>query len=286
MARASAMDRGQVTEGRAEAVFAVDAEGRSYLARQYASYPFHLCRAQYLDSDQPDLASLYLQSSAGGLFAGDRLTITLTTEAGARAHVTTQASTIAYRMADGEAQQTVELAVGPDSLLEYLPDPTILFPQARLRSRLSLQLAAGARAIVGEAFLPHDPGGAAEPFGCFESETLVMTPSGELLALDRFRVTGSEINARSVGANGRFAMQGTLLLLGEEFAAASTCEALRGTLATHPAVYGGVSALPNDAGTWVRLLAAEGAALTAAMTALWSAARYRLTGYVPERRRK
>jgi len=286
MARTSSPDCGRVTEGRAEAVFAVDAEGRTYLARQYAGYPFHVCRAQYLDPEQPEMASLYLQTSAGGLFAGDRMALSLTTEAGAHAHVTTQASTIVYRMEDGEAWQTAELEAGPDSLLEYLPDSTILFPQARLRSRLSLRLAAGARAIVGEAFLPHDPAGAAEPFGRYESETRVTGRGRTLLALDRFRVTGAEVNARKVGANGPWLMQGTVLVLGEQIEVGPMLEALRNELTKDPAVSGGASVLPNGAGVWARLLAADGAALTSAMTGLWSAARYRLTGRSPVRRRK
>ena len=58
------------TKGRLDLVFKPDAEGRSFLGRQFASYPFHVCRVQYLDAEQPHMASLYLQSSAGGLFAG------------------------------------------------------------------------------------------------------------------------------------------------------------------------------------------------------------------------
>jgi len=286
IAEASAPNRGGVTEGRVEAVFATDAEGRTFLARQFACYPFHVCRAQYLDPDQPDMASLYLQSSAGGLFAGDRMSLSFTTMAGARAHVTTPASTIVYRMEEGEARQRTVLEAGPDSLLEYLPDPAILFPRARLHSQLSLRLAAGARAIVGEAFLPHDPAGMAEPFGLFESEMQVTDWGGRLLALDRFRVTGAELNVRIVGVNGPYLMQGTLLVLGDGLESGPMLAALRAELTQGPVVFGGVSTLPNGAGLWARLLAAEGAALTSAMTRLWSAARCQLTGDLPARRRK
>jgi urease accessory protein len=286
MTQASVPDRGRVTEGRAEAVFATDAEGRTFLARQYASYPFHVCRAQYLDPDQPDMASLYLQSSAGGLFAGDRLALSFATHAGARAHVTTAASTIVYRMEEGEARQTTALEARPDSLLEYLPDPAILFPQARLHSHLSLRLAAGARAIVGESFLAHDPAGMGEPFGLFESEMQVTDWGGRLLALDRFRVTGAEMNVRIVGVNGPYLMQGTLLVLGDGLESGLMLAALRAQFTQDPAVHGGVSTLPNGAGIWARILAAEGAALTSVMTSLWSAARCQLTGVSPAQRRK
>ena len=169
------------TRGRVQAVFAPDPGGKSYLARQYASYPFHVCRAQYLDPDLPEMASIYLQTSAGGLYAGDRLSVEITTEAGAKAHVTTQASSLAYRMPDGEARQQVLLSGGPGSLLEYLPDPTILFPEARLRTKVTLRPAPGALIIAGGSFLPHDPDGTGRPFGLCAGETRVIgadSPSG------------------------------------------------------------------------------------------------------------
>ncbi len=101
----------RLTKGRLELVFAPDAEGRSFLARQFASYPFHVCRAQYLDAELPEMASLYLQSSAGGLFAGDRLGVSITCKPNAMAHVTTQASTIADPMPEEEAVLMLNLAL-------------------------------------------------------------------------------------------------------------------------------------------------------------------------------
>ena len=157
------------TSGRLQVAFASDPGGKSYLARQYASYPFHLCRAQYLDPELPDMASLYVQTSAGGIYSGDRLNVEIRTEAGARAHVTTQASSIAYRMPEGEARQRILLSGGTASLLEYLPDPTILFPEARLRTNLTLEPGPGALIVTGDSFLPHDPDGADEGSGAGSS---------------------------------------------------------------------------------------------------------------------
>jgi urease accessory protein UreH len=81
----------------------------SYLSHQYASHPFHVCRAQYLDRAPSGLASLYIQSSAGGLYEGDRLEIAISAEAGAQAHVTTQASSIVHRSRGPAAHQDVAL---------------------------------------------------------------------------------------------------------------------------------------------------------------------------------
>ncbi len=274
-------------DGKLELRFTPDAEGRSFLARQFASYPFHVCRAQYLDPELPEMASLYLQSSAGGLFAGDRLSLKIATEAGAKAHVTTPASTIVHRMPAGEARQRTLLQAGPGSLLEYLPDPVILFPQARLRSKLRLRLGDGATAILADAFLPHDPAGAHEPFGSYESETQIEDAGGRRLVLDRFRVSGVDAQAGTAGVMGGHAMQATILAVSSAVAPEALLTALRRGMATcGPPVYGAASLLPNGCGAWVRLLAEDGAALTGAMAQLWASAREAVSGILPRPRRK
>lgn len=274
------------TKGRLELVFTPDAEGRSFLSRQFASYPFHVCRAQYLDAELPEMASLYLQSSAGGLFAGDRLEVSITCKPGAKAHVTTQASTIAYRMPDGEARQRTVLEVGDRGLLEYLPDPVILFPQARLDNRLSLKLAENATAIVVDAFLSHDPGGADMPFGFYSSETEIIDATGRRLVLDRFHASGATCRAGTVGIMGAHGMQATILAASTAVTPGSLLAAFREGLVDTPRVYGAASTLPNGCGAWVRLLADDGAVLKDAVTKLWMALRRGITGRAPAPRRK
>ncbi len=275
------------TRGRLRTAFAVDARGKSYLARQYASYPFHLCRAQYLDPDLPEMASLYVQTSAGGLYSGDRLDVEIRTEAGAKAHITTQAASIAYRMPEGEARQRIHLSGGPGSLLEYLPDPTILFPEARLRTAVTLEPAPGALIIAGDAFLPHDPGGGDRPFAFCAGESRVVGPGNRLRALDRFHLDGAAWMAGTAGVSGKRLMQGTLIAAGDAAAPETLLAALRDGLAkAPPAVYGAACALPNRGGAWARLLAADAAELTETMTGLWAALRARVTGHLPAPRRK
>lgn len=69
--------------------FAVDAEGRTYLARHFATYPHHLTRALYLDRAAPEAATVYLQSLSGGLTQDDRVALRVSAAGRAIAHVTT-----------------------------------------------------------------------------------------------------------------------------------------------------------------------------------------------------
>jgi urease accessory protein len=267
--------------GRLEVGFEVDATGRSYIAKQFASYPFHICRAQYLDPELPDMASLYLQTSAGGVFEDDRLSLAIEAGEGARAHVTTQASTVVHSMPVGEARQSVVLEARPGSLLEYLPDPAILFPKARLRTTIRARVHEGASIILGDAFLPHDPAGEATPFGFLESETAVECGRGRLLALDRFLVEGHDLLAA-----GTEPVQGTLMAVTREVPMDDLLAALRAAVPARGDTYAGVSALPGGCGAWARVLARDGAALRVVLDALWAAARTRITGAPPAPRRK
>ncbi len=70
--------------------------GRTMLAHQHVPYPFHVTRPFYLDPQRPHLATLYLQSAAGGLYRGDRLLLAIDVAPGGSAHVTTQASMIVH----------------------------------------------------------------------------------------------------------------------------------------------------------------------------------------------
>lgn len=254
--------------------FARDASGRTFLARQRATYPFHLCRPLYRPEDPPGLPTLYVQGCSGGLFEGDRWLLDVAANAGASAHVTSAAATLVHRMPHGGcAQHEQRLRVEPGALLEYFPDPLILFSRSRLCSRTVICLAPGARVIAVDSFLPHRLPDDAAPFDWFESSLQVEDPSGELLARDRFRATGAELERKVPGVTGAFGHQATLLVLG---AGARPLEPLRRALESGERLRAGASLLPEDTGVMARILASDGPALRGALHRAWSAARVAL----------
>ena len=293
-ATVAAPEDNTATTGRIELRFARAPDGRTYLDRQYAGYPFHVCRTQYVEGDEAGMATLYTQSSSGGMYEHDRHSIRIEATAGAQAHVTTQASTIVHSMEEGDARLDAEVTAGERSFIEYLPDPVILFPGARLRSSVLVTLAKAATVLIADAFLCHDPSGSNAAFGVMESTTRLVDADGRLLARDRFSIEGTEFARRRAGVNGPFAAHGTLMLArrgtpGEATGDTSTdalISCLRATVDATDGVYGGASILPNDHGVWVRMLAADGAALRAGMIAAWSAMRAGLFGRAPSVRRK
>ena len=272
--------------GRLEVAFQRSPDGRTYIDRQFASYPFHICRPHFLDPSLPSMATLYCQSVSGGLFAGDRLQGRFEAGPAAQVHVTTQASTIVHSMEEGDARQQMRIVAGADSFVEFLPDPAILFPRARLKSRLEIQIHPSASVICADAFLHHDPDGLDEAFGSFESEITVRRGRKAPLVVDRQRVEGADLIDRRIGVTGAYLVQGTIMVMTQKLAPTALLPDIRRALEGHEGIYAGASLLPGDCGVWARLLAVDGACFKAGLEAVWGAARVALTGAGAPPRRK
>jgi urease accessory protein len=273
--------------GEARLDFAVDAEGRTYLASHFAGYPHHLTRAFYLDRAAPQAATVYLQSLSGGLTQDDRVALRISAAGGAVAHVTTQAATKVHSMERGFALQQVKLAASAQSHLEFLADPTICFPHSRLVARTDLCVAAEASAIIGDSYMWHDPRGA-DPmaFDALTTETTIRRPDGRLLALDRGRLTSGRGLAGNPALLGPYRALGTLFAIGRGCGEAAAVTAVRAALADLPGIYAGVTHLTAGAGLWLRILASEGASLRTAMECAWRRCHLSMLGWACDRRRK
>lgn len=266
--------------------FAPAPDARTYISHQFGRYPFHICRAQYLDVEPADMATVYLQSSAGGIFADDRLSTSLHVLPGAKAHVTSQASTVVHRMDLGDAVHTVDIRAEGDGFLEYMPDPMILFPNATLSSCVNVSKDPESTVVLTDAYLAHDPAGGDEVFDCLHNEIRIEDLGGSLLCLDRNVFSGGVFTGERVGVTGCHGVQGTFVVLNGTVSREPLCNALRDGLQAHSGVYAGVSELPNGSGVWARLLAQEAVVLRAALNDLWRTARKMLLGSYPGTRRK
>lgn len=282
-----ALDAGSKPSAAASAAlsFAVDENGRTHIAKQFAPYPFHICRPFYMSGDPAGLATVYVQSCAGGIFENDRLGLTVQSDRGSQAHVTTSASTIVHSMPSGEAKQSVNLIADSEALIEYLPDPMILFAGARIHTSLNVVIDDTARVILSDAFLMHDHRNQGEAFDWFRSDIVVRDTHDHVLARDRIRVDGKSILSRAPGVTGRYTAQASFMFLCQGIAA-EVLQPMRVTLDAVEEIYAGVSLLPGGLGVFARILASDGVSLRAAQVGLWVRARKYLTGAAPNPRRK
>lgn len=261
-------------------------DGRSYIARQQVGYPFHLGRQLRLPDDVPEMAAVYLQSCSGGVFAGEQLHLHISAGPGSLAHVASGAATVAHSMREAPAQQRISLDVERDAWLEYLPMATILFPHTRLHNRVDVTLHSGARLLLCDAFCTHAPSGQEGVFGEYRSDVRVQSPEGDVLVADRLRVEGAQWRAGMPGVSGPYQAWGNLMLIGEGLPVDEIVTALRAGTSGLTGTYLGVSALPNDAGVGLRLLAEDAVALREALHQGWASVRQWSTGIRPRPRRK
>src|SRR6188768_2149252 len=94
--------------------------------------------------ESKDLAHVYLLHPPGGVVAGDQLTVRVNVAPGARALVTTPAATKFYRSEGRVAEQTQVLRVSEGASLEWLPQETIVFGSAQVRTKTRVELEPGA----------------------------------------------------------------------------------------------------------------------------------------------
>ncbi len=284
---AAAVPLAAALEPQAELVFTRAPDGHTYISHQRVGYPFHITRPFYLDTVPEGFLTLYLQSVSGGIYRGEQLALSLEAEAGALAQVTTQSATIVHRMkSDGAARQDMTIRAGEGALLEYLPDPLILFPGAQFESKLRVVAEPSATVILCDAFTQHDSEEEGGRFARLAAETRIERPDGTLLAFDRFDIDGKIGEAHLDGPAGAYPAHGTLMVVHDACPAEDMAAVLRAALAECSDVYAGASTLPQDSGAWVRILAVDGLALRAALKATWIAARLKVCGAVPAKRPK
>src|SRR5215208_4844900 len=125
---------------------------------------------------------------------------------GARAVLTTQAAEKLYRSDGPDTEIAVDIALGPGSRLDWLPQEQILFDGARLRRRLDVELAASAAlTLVESVVFGRIAMGEVAESGSFRDRWRIRR-AGRLVFAEDVRLEGRlrETLARTaVGAGGR-----------------------------------------------------------------------------------
>lgn len=155
-----------------------------------------------------------LINTAGGMTGGDRIAWDVDVGTTASASITTQACEKIYRAASDRAEVRVNLSVGENGRIAWLPQETIVFDRAAFARKLDVELAAGAEALVLEATVfGRLAMGERATHGNFHDRWRVRQ-DGSLIHAEDFRI-GPDIAAtldRPAVAGGAIAMA-TLLLV-------------------------------------------------------------------------
>jgi urease accessory protein len=206
---------------------------RSVLARRRHRGPLAIQRAFYPEAD--GTCHAYVLHPPGGVVGGDCLDIGVEAGPGSRVLVTAPAATKFYRSAGLCAEQTHRFRLGAGACVEWLPQETIVFDGADLRTRTRIELCEQGSFLGWEVLCLGRPW-SDERFTRGQIEQrLEVWRAGEPLVLERarYRGSGAELTA-SWGLGGRVVV-GSLICVrgvGAGTAPAGTIEALRACLNT------------------------------------------------------
>jgi len=259
------------------------AGGRTTLRRQRVGYPLHVTRGFYLDSEKPDLLTLYLQSASGGLYAGDDLTIDVTVRQGAALNITTQAATVVHHGRDAGSVQRQNVLVESGAFCAFTSDPYVLFPGAGLQLVTEATVADDGICLLIDGFSIHDPHDRRGRFTSFETNLEITRPDGQLVFADRGQICGSDLQSKG-GPLGGMLAAATLVLV----APARQCPDLEDleSRVGRTGCLTGASLAPNGGGVMVRMLAPDGGALARGLEVAFHAAAQAALGLNLARRRK
>jgi urease accessory protein len=189
------------------------------------------------------------------------------------------------------ARAAVSLTVESGGHLDYVPEATILNPDARFCQSVTLDVAADATAILGEIAVPGRLArGERFDFERYHSRTRVVGPDG-LLAADAVDLAPAERDPGVPGVLDDFAVHGTLFVVAPavDLPSDRLYEAVTGGPGDDAGpgrIAAGATALPDGTGVLVRTLGDATEPVRERLHAAWDCARRDLVGApAPERRK-
>jgi len=217
-------------------------------------------QALYYDEGMPDLPHVMIICTAGGVLQGDRQTIEIALATGAEAHVTTQSATKIQEMDANFAAQVQDIALGENAYLEYLPDPTIPYRNARFITRTRVRVPLSATLLYSEILMPgrtHYRSGERFEYALFSSTIRAERPDGAALCTETFVVEPLRRDLREVAVMGQFDVFANVLLFAPR-------EHVEPIFAETPAQFdpaagwaSGATRLPNGAGLGYKVIGIE-----------------------------
>jgi urease accessory protein len=247
--------------------------GHTVLARSSSSSPWHCFPPTPLDDGR--CAYTLLVNPSGGLVAGDGLSVDISVGANAHALISTPSANRIYRSTGATAEQTVAVRVGPDAVLEWLPDFTIPFADARYRQHVSVALEAGATLLYWDVLAAGRVAcGERWAFAQVDSDLRITSSTGGAL-VERYRIE-PQIDGLGLAADWNYVASVYLVggrVTGET--GAKLGQRLVSALESSAGVLSGVSET-SLSGVAVKLLSKGATELREALEGVWGAARAEL----------
>ena len=230
-------------------------KNKTIITDQYSQVPLYTQKALYYDEKLPNMAHLFIMSPSGGILQGDRYRMDISLANNAVSHITTQGATRIYKMNSNYATQLININVGKNCYLEFIPDQIIPFRNSRYYQKVSLNVDPSATLIYSEIIVPGRVAmGELFSYDLCYLKTIGQNTEKKIKFIDNCMLKPKNQNMNTLGMFGNHTVLASVYILTKNEHIQILNKKINSIIKNNDEVSGGATILPNNSGLLVRLM--------------------------------
>jgi len=228
---------------------------KTIITEQLSRVPLYVQKALYYDETIPSMAHLFVLSPSGGVLQGDRYRTDIELKNGAISHITTQGATRIYKMNSNYATQMINLNVGKNCYLEFLPEQLIPYKNSRYYQKATFKIDDSATLVYSETIVPGRVAmGELFDYDICCLKTLCYDDKQEIKFHDNCILEPKKQTMNSLGIFGNKTAHSMMYVVTKQECIEELYETINQLFKDNDEIIGGASILPNNSGLSVRVL--------------------------------
>ena len=228
---------------------------KTIITEQLSRVPLYVQKALYYDETIPSMAHVFVLSPSGGVLQGDRYRTDIELKNGAMSHITTQGATRIYKMNSNYATQMINLNVGKDCYLEFLPEQLIPYKNSRYYQKATFKIDDSATLVYSETIVPGRVAmGELFDYDICCLKTLCYDDKQEIKFHDNCILEPKKQTMNSLGIFGNKTAHSMMYVVTKQECIEELYETINQLFKDNDEIIGGASILPNNSGLSVRVL--------------------------------
>ena len=228
---------------------------KTIITEQLSRVPLYVQKALYYDETIPSMAHVFVLSPSGGVLQGDRYRTDIELKNGAISHITTQGATRMYKMNSNYATQMINLNVGKNCYLEFLPEQLIPYKNSRYYQKATFKIDDSATLVYSETIVPGRVAmGELFDYDVCCLKTLCYDDKQEIKFHDNCILEPKKQTMNSLGIFGNKTAHSMMYVVTKQECIEELYETINQLFKDNDEIIGGASILPNNSGLSVRVL--------------------------------
>jgi len=228
---------------------------KTIITEQLSRVPLYVQKALYYDETIPSMAHIFVLSPSGGVLQGDRYRTDIELKNGSTSHITTQGATRIYKMNSNYATQMINLNVGKDCYLEFLPEQLIPYKNSRYYQKATFKIDDSATLVYSETIVPGRVAmGELFDYDVCCLKTLCYDDKQKMKFHDNCILEPKKQRMNSLGIFGNKTVHSMMYVVTKQECIEELYDTINQLFKDNDEIIGGASILPNNSGLSVRIL--------------------------------